>query len=205
MYIYFSLPLGGEKEEEKIKKKMGAAISRKTHPQPTLIPFYQVSLVYLIFETLVGLLWIACMFTFKFGLNAAQGAQYRQFNEASLFHFTAAITMWTVVQQTLNNNSVSWWALIPIFVAVFSDLSQLLSASVMYLTDTVPWAWRLAMAQSIIQLFGSVMAFFIYFIVFRCLKPKDLPIDAAFIDEEKYLKSKKRTLQQQEPLLSKTK
>ena len=159
---------------------MGNFITRKNHPQPTLIPFYQSSLVYLIYETTVGVLWTAHMLILKFTLDRLDGVQYRAFNESNLFHFTAAISMWAVVQQTANDNSVSWWAFVPLFVSFANDVSGLLSIIKGFLGNEIAWAWNFALAQTICQLIGTLFAIIIYTTVFLIIKPRDLPNPVAF-------------------------
>ena len=160
---------------------MGVNTSKVPPSQRGLVPFYQWSRAYLVYESLVGLLWVINMFIFKFAFdNVISGTQYRAFHEAGLFHFTCAITMWTVVQQTMNDNSVSWWALIPIFVALGSDISQILSASIQLLTQNVQWAWNLSLAQAVIDIVGSLSGLGIYSYFFLINKPKDMPYPVAF-------------------------
>ena len=159
---------------------MGNFITKRGHPQPTLIPFYKAGLAYLIYESIVAVLWIVHMLVIKFNLDRLDGAQYRSFNESNLFHFTAAVSMWAVIQQTANDNSVSWWAFVPIFVSMASDTSSLMSVALQYLGKEIPWAWNLALAQIIVQLIGSIASLIIYLLVFLILKPRDLPKPVAF-------------------------
>ena len=170
---------------------------KRGHPQPTLIPFYWWSRVYLIIESFIGLIWIGHMLVLKILLNRADGAQYRALNEATLFHFTASISMWAVISSTSNDNSVSWWAFVPIFVSFGNDLSTLLSVSLQFVDKAVPWAWGTALAQCIIQIIVTFIAIAIYSWFFVIRRPRDLPTSVAF------RKGKLRKPDNEEPLLDK--
>ena len=163
---------------------MGNFTSRRGHPQPTLIPFYKATRIYLTYESLMGVLWIIHMLVIKFKMNTSDGAQFRIANEANLFHFTAPISMWAVVQQTANDNSVSWWAFIPIFVSFGRDVSSVLNIAVGHLQKTPGFeaAWNAALAENILHIAGTLFGLGIYLFVFifPATRPRDLPTPVAF-------------------------
>lgn len=175
---------------------MGNYTSRKDHPQPTLVPFYTIMRIYLTYEALLGILWFVHMIVIKYTMGTLNGAQFRASNEANLFHFTAAISMWAVVQQTYNDNGVSWWAIIPIFVSLGRDFSSILNIAHGHFVKIpgLETAWNSALAENILHLVGSVSAFLIYFFVFIVIRPKDLPTPVAF-------RKKKRRNDADTPLL----
>lgn len=179
------------------QNEMGSFVSKRGHPQPTLIPFYRVTLVYLTYEAILVALWILHMLLIKFLMGRLGGFQFRESNEANLFHFTAPIGIWTAVQQTANDNSVSWWAIFPIMVAFGRDLSAILNIAVGHLERTagVEQAWNAAVAENVLHMVGTLFAFLIYIWFFVLRRARDLPSAVAF------RRGKLRKPDMEEPLL----
>lgn len=169
----------------------------ENHPQYGLGTFYIGATVYLSFEVIIIIIWFVQMFLFQFLLpTGAATEQYRTVNSLMIFHLGVPITMQNVVQQTKNDNSVLWWTLFPFLLGLGGDFQTLLQLCLENVTKTTLWAYRFALALSIINFSFTVFGICWYIVWFILIRPKGIPTDAAFRN------MKKRSSKMREPLLS---
>lgn len=137
--------------------------------------FYLGATLYLAFEALTVLFWFVLATVIVTVLDTAEGSEFRSLLGAVLFHFTAPLSMASVVQQLQNNNSVTWWIFFGFSISLSSEIITLLILF-KHISRDLLWPWQSVLALSIVNTVGTTFAVIWYTVWFLIIRPSGIPI-----------------------------